>query len=166
MGNRVNAINSAKKRKLLEDGLNVRDRLIWNIGIDTGLRISDILSLKRATVKKKNFTVCEQKTGKKKTCKLSTNTMDLAISYMALNPANGKRFLFFNQRTGKPYTRQAIWKNYKKVATRLKLRHIATHTMRKSYAQDIAKQFGAAAATTALNHSSAQTTHNYLHQRR
>jgi integrase len=132
--------------------------------MDTGMRIGDILRLKRSVTKKGTFTVVEAKTKKKKACELSESTLKLLQAYMQSNPASGKHSLFINPRTHKPYTRQTIWKSFKVSSKRLNMRHIGTHSIRKTFAQDEYKRVGLEGLQNKLNHGSSKITAVYLKQ--
>lgn len=66
----VEPIRDKKKIKLVEDYLakkGVRDRVLFCLGINSGLRVSDILSLNVEDVREKtHIELCEKKTGKVK----------------------------------------------------------------------------------------------------
>lgn len=59
----VEAIKDKKRFKKVEKILskNKRDLLIFNIGINCGLRVSDILNLEVGDVKNKNFVQIKEK---------------------------------------------------------------------------------------------------------
>jgi Site-specific recombinase XerD len=160
----MNAIH--KRRDAFIECLNQRDRLIWSIGKDTGLRIGDILRLKRHEARKGTFTIIEHKTGKKKRCRLSEGTIRLFSLYVISNPARGRQFIFINHRTGKPFTRQAIWYNFHKAGERVRLNRTGTHSMRKTYAQLMMASSDIEHTRKALNHKSSSITAVYLKQRR
>ena len=84
--------------------------LAMQVAFETGLRISDVLSLRTKQIKQKTFTVTEQKTGKKRKIKLS----DALKS--SLTKISGEVWVF-PHRTDKTKhrTRQAVWKDIKRV---------------------------------------------------
>lgn len=84
--------------------------LAMQVALETGLRISDVLSLRTKQIKQKTFTVTEQKTGKKRKIKLSD---PLKASLMKISGVDW----VFPHRTEKTKhrTRQAVWKDIKRV---------------------------------------------------
>lgn len=122
--------------------------LAMQVAFETGLRISDVLSLRTKQIKQKTFTVTEQKTGKKRKIKLSDA---LRASLMKISGED----LVFPHRTDKTKhrTRQTVWKDIKRVERILQNegylqktdtgRHgksdnesvLGTHSGRKTYAR-------------------------------
>ena len=142
---------------------NSRDRLILCIGNETGLRITDILHLKRSDVFKGNFSVTERKTKKKKNIKLSAEVIKMAKAYDKVHHIKRKHFLFINARTGKPFTRQAIYYSFDKLEKFLKNTRITPHSMRQTYAKNIMKETKSIEKVRkALNHRSEKITKVYL----
>lgn len=134
--------------------------LVIETMLQTGLRISDVLNLRTATLRKgQRFTVKESKTGKGKRVRLGT------ALYFRLLAQAGKIYVFPSAKTEfKHRTRQAVWADVKRAAKALRLRvNVAPHSARKSYAcgeyertQDIE------AVKRKLNHSNIETTILYL----
>lgn len=130
-------------------GLMSRENaLAMQVAFETGLRIGDILSLRTKQIKQKTFTVTEQKTGKKRHIKLSE---DLKRQLQAVA---GREYVFPGRLDeSRPRTRQAVWKDIKRVERILEnegylrktgtKRHgnkqkgpiIGTHSGRKTFAQ-------------------------------
>lgn len=142
----------------------MRDKLIFKIALETGLRISDILHLKRADVFKQKFTVVERKTKKKKSISLSADTVNLARAYDKIYHVKRKKFLFVSTYGGrnKPLTRQTEYYHYKKIAKILNA-HTACHSTRQTFAKKLLKETGdIKKVMKALNHSSEKITKQYL----
>lgn len=65
--NKVEPIRDAEKLQQIKDFLynrNPKYGLMFTLGINTGLRVSDLLNLKVADVINKHIIITEQKTGK------------------------------------------------------------------------------------------------------
>lgn len=152
-----------KDIKIFSQELNSRDRLILNIGLCTGLRITDILYFKRAEVFRGTFTIIERKTGKKKKIVLPPEIVQQAKEYDKIHHIKRKKFLFISPTTGKPYTRQAIFYHFDKLNKYLSNTRITPHSMRQTYAKDIYKKTQSIEKVRkALNHSTESITKVYL----
>lgn len=158
---------SPEKAKKLKEALPIRARLAWQIGEETGLRISDILNLNKKDVRSGVWVTKERKTGKYKICRISPATIHLAETYMTAFPTPHKRKLFFNMETRKPFTRQSIYKSIRATSNRLKIDFIGAHSTRATFAQNL-KRSGLSLEDIqkAMNHKSAETTKHYLSNRR
>ena len=86
MKNLVEPIKEKNELKAIEKYLekrNKRNRLIWAFGINTGLRVSDILALDIEDVKDKNYVeIIEKKTGKYKRFPLNDKLKRLIKEYL------------------------------------------------------------------------------------
>lgn len=90
------------KRILKEHGS--RDYLLFLMGINSGLRISDILKLKVCDVKNKKYIeLTEQKTGKYKRFPITNSFKSELEEFIAEKNAN--ECLFSSQKGGKPISR-------------------------------------------------------------
>lgn len=142
---------------------NSRDKLILNIGLESGLRITDILYLKRHDVFSGKFWIKERKTKKRKYIKLSEKTINDAKLYDKIHHKKRKRFLFVNPKTDKPYTRQAIYYHFDKLEKILKNTRLTPHSIRQTYAKNIMHETKSIEKVKkALNHSDAKITKVYL----
>lgn len=135
---------------------------IYTIGTHNGLRISDVLNLKVRALKIKQPTVREIKTGKRKRIYIPAKTRRKLIEKCV-----GKKdteYIFTNNSTGKPYTRQAVWKAFK--AAEMKTGNgisVGTHSMRKAYAQKLMRKGKSYKEIQAkLNHEQLGDTLRYL----
>lgn len=127
---RVYAIDEKKAREQFEKRLNYNFRLIYEVGCATGLRITDVLCLKKEILNKKEPTIREKKTGKSKRIYIPKK---LRADLRAFSEHND--IYIFESKTSKTghITRQAVWKHFKKVARDIGIEiNIGTHTMRKN----------------------------------
>ena len=127
--------------------------LVMRVALHTGLRIGDILPLRTDQLQPR-FWITESKTGKHRQVGLPEPLLT------DLRNRAGKQWVFENVRTGKPQTRQAVWKDVKRAAEALRLpQNIGPHSARKVYAVDLLAKYGdIAKVKRALNHSSDSVT--------
>ncbi|MEF9991462.1 MAG: site-specific integrase [Romboutsia sp.] len=149
------------KNELLKGGL--RNYMLFNIGINTGLRVSDILRLKVADVKDKtHITINEQKTGKSKRILINSNLKKDIDEY--IYTMNSTEFLFKSRKgINLPISRVQAYRILNLSADKLGLSEIGTHTMRKTFGYwhyQIYKDI--AILQDIFNHSSPSITLRYI----
>lgn len=138
--------------------LTPANRLVVEIMLRTGLRVSDVLGIRTAQLKQR-FTVTESKTGKSKQVSLSKSLLE------RLRAQAGSVWLFEGQRdTSKHRTRQAVWSDIKRAAKAMRLTGVvAPHSARKSVAVDEYRKSGSVdVVRQKLNHDRIDTTLLYL----
>lgn len=149
------------KNELLKGGL--RNYMLFNIGINTGLRVSDILNLKVVDVKDKtHITINEQKTGKPKRILINSN-LKKDIDQYIYNMTKDE--ILFKSRKGdnKPLSRVQAYRILNKAANNLSLSEIGTHTMRKTFGYWHYKIYkDIAILQNIFNHSSPSITLRYI----
>ncbi len=149
------------KRILKERGS--RDYLLFLMGINSGLRISDILKLKVADVKdKKYIELIEQKTGKYKRFPITKSFKSELEEFICGKSDTG--WLFSSQRGGKPISRiQAYRIIYNACANAGISAHIGTHTLRKTFGYHLYKENKDVALLQCIfNHSAPSVTLKYI----
>lgn len=131
--------------------------LALRVSLETGLRIDDVLSLKRDDLTGRTLTGIAEKTGKPFKKSIS---QDLANRLKGLNR---KGFLFPHRtKPGEHRTRQAVWANMKNAAKVLGIElNAAPHSARKTYAVEVFKDRGLGAAQKELQHDRVSTTMLY-----
>lgn len=132
------------------------NRLVLRTALHTGLRISDVLSLKPDQLKP-NFWVTEQKTKKRRQVGLPAPLLaDLVAN-------SGKWWVFPGVDPLKHRTRQAVWKDMKRAAIAARFpQNCAPHSFRKVYAVELMRKYGSMARVQkALNHRSQEVTMLY-----
>ena len=114
------------------------NRLACEISLATGLRIGDVLALKTGLLKKKRFTIREEKTGKTRRVYLPESLRRRALD------CAGQHYVFEGRLDGKVHrTRQAVYKDLRRAAEAFKCReHISPHSLRKVYAVEEFKRSG------------------------
>lgn len=138
--------------------LTPQNELVLRVCEETGIRISDALSL-RTDALKQRFTITEMKTGKRRRIRLRAALLD------ALRASSGSVFVFEGRNSpDKHRTRQAVWKDLKRAAKAFRLTiNLAPHSVRKTYAVELAKRgCSPEAIQKRLNHESAAVTALYL----
>lgn len=105
------------------------NRLALLVSLSTGLRIGDVLNLRTKDIVKGDFSVREQKTGKRKRIHLGK-----ALQTDLLSIA-GRVYVFEGRSSELRHrTRQAVYKDLARVATAFRLKGVSPHTCRKCYA--------------------------------
>ena len=141
-----------------------RDLLLFAMGINTGLRISDLLKLKVIDVKgKSHVEIKEQKTGKIKRFPLLGNLQSMIDEYIKGKSDND--FLFKSRNGGnKPITRVMAYLIINNAAQKANITdNIGTHTLRKTFGYHHYQTFhDVAILQYLLNHSSPSITLRYI----
>jgi len=149
-----------------------RDRLLLHLGIQTGLRASELTSLRAGSIQigPHNQLECLGKGRKQRVIPLQKNTVKLLTAWMAELPPMPEGPLFPTS-TGTPLTRAAIGKLVARhVATAaehcpsLDGKNITPHTLRHTCAMTLLHA-GTDTASIALwlGHATIQTTQVYIH---
>ena len=129
-------------KKILRDQDHPRNYLLFVMGLNTALRIGDLLSLRVGDVLDKQekivefIHVREQKTGKAKRIKLNQSVQEALRFYFARIPAlNSGSPLFPSLRSGRPLDRTQVWRLINKWcwAVGLTQGRYGAHTLRKTW---------------------------------
>ena len=103
----------------------------------------------------------EQKTGKYRTFRISTSLKRVLRAYC--RNKKGHEYLVPNPRTGQPISRVQAWRVINKFARRYGLKHIGTHTMRKTFGYHFYTKHGDVSMLMEIfNHSHESITLRYL----
>lgn len=134
------------------------NRLALQLAADTGLRIGDVLAIKRETLAER-FSVIEQKTGKRRSVRVGKKLLE---ELRAL-PIRGE-FLFPGRDSTKHRTRQAVYADLKRAARFCRIpENLTPHSARKIFAAaSFAKSGDLAKVQRMLNHSSPELTLFYV----
>jgi integrase len=139
-----------------------RDYILFLLGINTGLRVSDLLGLKISDVKgKKKIVVKEGKTEKPRTIVLA-NIYDELSNY--IKTLEGTEWLFPSRKGDNPISRIQAYRQLNKASEMVDIPDgIGTHTMRKTFGYWYYKQTkDIATLQTILNHSHPKITLRYI----
>ena len=137
-----------------------RDVFLFLIGINSGLRMSDIVKLKKKDIlSAKNPRIVEQKTGKTRILYLSS-LQDLIQEYTKdLNP---EEYLFPSTKGGHLEV-NTVYQMFQKVAKLLGRDDIGTHTLRKTFGYHYYKKTKDVATLMEIfGHSSEKITKRYI----
>jgi integrase len=159
----LKAIRKIKRR--LKD--NTRDLLLFTLGINNGLRISDILKLKVGDVRDLELgeilRIKEKKTGKRNVLMVNKEVHKILQRYMRENTYSGDEYLFKSRKTGKglsvPYASQLV----KSWCKGLKGNY-GSHSLRKTFGYVQRTEFGVGfdVLCKRFGHSSPAITMRYL----
>lgn len=139
-----------------------RDYILFLVGINTGLRVGDLLSLKIADIRgKKKVTVREGKTKKPRTIYL-TNIYEEVAAYIETLP--NTTWLFPSRKGNQAISRVQAYRQLNKAADMADINEgVGTHTMRKTFGYWHYKQFkDVAELQMILNHSHPKVTLRYI----
>lgn len=141
---------------------NDRNYMLFMIGINTGLRISDILKLKVKDVSGQYISMREKKTGKQKRMRITPDLKRSLKPYL-----NGKQddeyLIRSRQGKNKPISRSSAYRILRSVASQFGLDEIGTHTLRKTFGYHFYQQtHDTALLMDIFNHSSEKVTLRYI----
>lgn len=141
---------------------NERDYMLFVTGINSGLRISDILKLRVQDVKKPYFNIVEQKTNKTKRIAMTPSLQRELKEY--IQDKEDHEFLFKSREgINKPIGRSMAYKILRDAAEHVKLENIGTHTLRKTFGYHFYKKYKDPALLQEIfNHSSEDITLRYI----
>lgn len=161
----VEPIRDLKNLRKLENYFaqkNKRDLLLFTVGTNCGLRISDIVALNVGDVKNKtHIQIIEKKTGKFKKFPINAKLKPMFEEYTKEKSSEEPLFTtIFNNRMN----RFGAYYILKEACKSLNLsENIGTHTMRKTFGYHHYKQFKDVAMLQKIfNHSSPQITLRYI----
>ncbi len=178
--NFVQPIRDPKKIAQIKNTLRgekrYRDLLLFTVGINSALRISDLLELRvhhfidEAGNNRQRFVIEEQKRGKRNEITINNSIHDALAEYRPAYPdieADPNHFVFFNTRKNdytRSVTRQTVRTHISNLCHAVGLRgNFGTHTMRKTWGYHAYKQ-GVPLVTIMkkLNHSRPDVTMRYI----
>lgn len=158
--NEVQPIKSIRDINKMKKALHGRDRLLFIIGINTTLRISDILSLKYSDIQGDYIILKEKKTGKSKRIRINSAIKNALPSRFT----DSDDWLFPSRKGNGPISRVQAWRILKDAADRAALNiDIGTHSMRKTAAYHAYKNgTDISLLMRVLNHGSQRETLRYI----
>lgn len=150
------------KLELSKNGL--RDLMIFIIGINTGLRISDILTLKVKDVKNNNhILIKEKKTNKEKRFLINMSLREKIDQY--IQGMIDHEYLFQSrQGSNSPITRVQAYRIINNASKKVGINDkIGTHTLRKTFGYHHYQQYKDLAILQSIfNHSAPSVTLRYI----
>ena len=116
--------------------LTPQNRLIARVCLHTGLRVGDVVALKRGQLGRQ-FVVTEAKTGKRRKVGLPDGLRAEVLAQA------GRDWAFPGAKDGQHKTRQAVWKDVKRAAKAFRLpQNVGPHSFRKVYAVELLAKYG------------------------
>jgi integrase len=107
-----------------------RDYILFLIGINTGLRVGDMVQLKCKELKgKKTVVIKEGKTDKPRKLFLENIYDELQEYIKTVN----SHWLFPSRKGSKPITTTQVYRQFQKASEMAEIEHVGTHTMRKTF---------------------------------
>lgn len=139
-----------------------RNYMLFVTGINSGLRISDILNLRVSDVKRPYFNMKEQKTQKSKRIAMTPSLQRELKEYV--EGKEDHEYLFKSREgVNKPIGRSMAYKILREAADYVSLEGIGTHTLRKTFGYHFYKQYKDPALLQEIfNHSSEDITLRYI----
>ena len=155
-------------KKLLKES-NIRDYLLFVLGINTGLRVSDLLKLKTKDVSIGKHIldvvyITEKKTGKTKKFVLNKSCKEALKEYLNITKLIPGQYLFKSRKGDHPIDRTQAYRIINNVARKVGIEdHIGTHTLRKTFGYHARKQgVSIELLQKVFNHSAPSITMRYL----
>ncbi|CEG29592.1 site-specific integrase [Bacillus sp. B-jedd] len=139
-----------------------RNAFLFVMGINVGLRISDLLPLQVKQVKDKtHIIITEKKISKSKRFKINNELRKHIAAYVA--GMDDEDYLFKSLRRDKPIGRCHAWTILNDAAMLVGLSEIGTHTLRKTFGYHFyQKKKDVALLQEIFNHSSPSITLRYI----
>ena len=147
-----------------------RDELLFRMGINTILRVSDLLRLRVRNLIHENgdfreyLCLNEQKTSKPRKIKLNRLIRAEIIKHVLHYELDQDDFIFFSLRNpAKALDRVTAYRKLTKAASSVGIEHFGTHSMRKTLAYQIyVKTKDIGLVMNLLNHTNPRTTLKYI----
>lgn len=166
--NEVQPIRKKADIQLMKKYLGTgRNRLLFTIGINVGLRISDLLELKVSDLLFEDgslrdyIRVNEEKTDKNRRLTLNSS-IKKELKACGITEYSDA-YLFPSRKGNKPISRVQAWRILNDAATKIGIEEIGTHTLRKTFGYHAYKQGAPIALLMRIfKHSSAAVTLAYI----
>ena len=156
-------------KRLLAD--SPRDKLLFVMGVNSGLRVQDLLALRVGDVRDlklgDRIPIREKKTGKPNVLIANKEIVAGLEEYLGTAEAADVTHFLFKSRKGKnyPLTTLTVTKKVKAWTAALNLKgNFGAHTLRKTWTYHQRREFGVSWEVLAkrLNHSNPSVTRRYL----
>ena len=155
-------------KRLLAD--SPRDKLLFVMGINSGLRVQDLLALRVAAVRGlklgDRISIQEKKTGKPNVLIGNKEIVAALEEYLAIAQPDDRHYLFKSRKTANsPLTTLSVTKKVKAWAAAINLKgNYGCHSLRKTWTYHQRREFGVSWEVLAkrLNHSNPSVTRRYL----
>lgn len=144
----------------------IRDRTIMEVMYASGLRVSELCTLKQADVDLlAGLVVCHGKGSKERRVPLGKSAIHWLQQYAAVKATYGKSslpYVFLHR--GKQFNRNFAWSMIKRHAEKAGIKNVSPHTLRHSFATHLLQHGADSRSVQALlGHSDISTTQIYTH---
>lgn len=143
--------------------VSLRDKVILELLYATGLRVSELVGLKKRDINLSGgFLIASGKRSKERIVPLGTFARDIIKRY--LEETRLESLYLFANKQGRPITRQAVWKVIHNYGLQLPHGHVSPHTLRHTFATHLLE--GGAdlrSVQILLGHEDISTTQIYTH---
>ncbi len=158
----IRDLGQVEKMKAILKGHSPRNYFLFVLGLNTGLRIGDMLKLQVKDVRKKShIDIHEEKTGKIKKFKLNANIQSVIAEYVEIKEDH--EYLFPSRVGDKPISRIMAYNIIRNAGKKIGLKEIGTHTMRKTFGYHFyQKNKDVALLQNIFNHSAPSITLRYI----
>lgn len=155
------AIKRGNKGMPKRPELAIRDQLIFLMGINTGLRVNDLIRLKVRNVKNTDIlTIREGKTYKRREINVGMLQAEIQRFIVDKQPDD---YLFASQKGSKSISTTQVYRILNDAADYLGRDDVGTHTMRKTFGYHHYKQFKDVAILQEIfNHAAPSITKRYI----
>ena len=141
---------------------SLRNYILFIMGINTGLRISDILKLKVGDLNGSHISMREMKTGKQKRIHI-TAALRRELKWYIEDMEDYEYIIKSRQGKNQPIGRSMAYKVLSTTAAKFGLEEIGTHTLRKTFGYHMYMQTkNIALLMEIFNHSSERVTLRYI----
>lgn len=166
--NFVEPIRSKKDIETISNYLlnrSKRDYLLFVVGINTALRISDLIRLKYADLQNNHITIYERKTGKRNQIFINDKIKSILKSYADEFDLKPNNYIFYSQKNRRKHIdRVQAWRIISDATINCNIDgNFGTHTLRKTFCYHAYKETkDIGAIMTLLNHTNLESTFRYL----
>ncbi|GHS95691.1 recombinase XerD [Synergistales bacterium] len=168
----VNPIRDTEKIAEIKEALEqkARNKLLFVFGINSALRIGDLLSLSVGDVVDSGDNIVdtislkERKTGKMKRIAVNMSVKKALADYLAERPGCDHSEPLFRSQKGKALSRFQAWRIMKKAGESVGLKNIGTHSLRKTFGYHVYKKTkgNIGLVQKLMNHSTSRATLSYI----
>lgn len=168
--NPIKKVEQINKIKNILKKQSSRDFLLFVFGINTGIRVRDLLLIKINDVYdgecvKEFLFINEEKSDERKAFYINNKVKNAIVNYLAdIDELNENKYLFRSRLSDKPITRQQAYRIIKKAAREAGIEEkIGTHTLRKTFGYHAyEKGIAISILKNRFNHTTPAETRRYI----
>jgi integrase len=168
--NPIREVEKISEMKKVLRAKRARDEALFTMGINTALRISDLLALTLGDILDaqgqfmKSVRVKERKTGKVKHFPINSSVKNALSGYLADRQIEDRSKPLFLSKTGGHLSRWQARRILEEAGKSVGLEKIGTHSLRKTFGYHVYKMTGGdlGLVQKLLNHSTSECTLRYI----